>query len=643
MTSTNNFKRNLVFSFLLFSIPFFSQAQESAVDFGTVSNEEFQLKECVFDKNADAVILMEKANSYFDEQHHLITERRVRLKILKEKGVERGNIRILFYSDDGFEQIRDIAAAVVTTEENGTIVTKALERKNIFYKKVNRLYSEVSFALPNVKVGSIIDYKYQSFMKSYAGLRNWEFQKELPVITSLYELAPIPNSEFAYTVYKKSDMPIFITPDNDKGKIRFQMNNIPGLRDEVYSPSPKNYLQRVNFQFASYRDYFGKKSYTSTWQEMARELSGSGSFGSQADKNLSGTEFLKTLPLTLPAQEKIKAIYSYVRNNIVWDDVYSKFSENSVKSVLEKKKGNSGDINLLLVSLLKSAGLEAYPMLVSERYHGKVDTAYSYLDQFNKVVAYVLVNNAAYVLDGTDLHTPYFLVPPALLNTIGFRVDKKNFGFVYLNNLPHKQKESIFIQANIGEDGKIEGEAAVNNAEYSKVYSERKYKAGKTSYIESFLKPYPFIKLDSFAVEGINDDSVALTHRLKFHYDLKKAGDYYLLNYNLFTGFDENPFGTQHRFTDIDLGTKYMVTLVGNYLLPPSLKAETIPANKSLVSPDKSLTVSRVMEKAGEQLNMRITITINRESFLPHEYDMVKEFYKEMIALLNEPVLLKAK
>ncbi|MGZ5135893.1 MAG: transglutaminase-like domain-containing protein, partial [Flavitalea sp.] len=542
-----------------------------------------------------------------------------------------------------FEFVSDIQAIVTTPEENGDVTTRQLERKNIFNKKLNRLYSEVSFALPNVKVGSVIDYKYKSNSKSYSGLRNWEFQKELPVVLSSYELAPIPNSEFAYTVYKKNDMPISVKPNKEAGKVHFQMNNIPGLRNEVYSPSPKSYLQRVNFQFASFKDYYGKKSYTSTWEELVRELTQEGSFGLQADKNLAGIPFIKSLSPSLSQPEKIKAIYDFVRYNIVWDEIYSKYSESGVKSVLEKKKGNAGDINLLLISLLKSGGIDAYPLLVSERYNGKIDTTYPYLGQFNKVAAYVITGNSAYVLDGTDQHTPYFMVPQSLLNTVGFVVDKKKSGFVYFKNLPQKEKKTIFLLGTLSEAGQLQAEASISNAEYAKLYSQRRYQSNKESYWERYLKPYPFIKPDSLVLEGMSDDSADLKHQLKFHYDLKKAGGYYLLNYNLFTGLEENPFSTEHRFSDIDMGTKALTTLVGSFELPSSLIPESLPANKTLVSPDKSLSVSRIMEKSGNLLNLRINIAINRESFAASEYEMVKEFYHQMITLLNEPILLKTK
>ena len=642
MTITSLARRAFtVTCFLLYCFSGWAQQQLPAL--GSVSNEDLKLKECVFDKSAEAVILFDNGVSFFNEDFNLITERRIRFKILKEKGIDRGNIRIPFYSADDFETIRGIDAVVITPEDNGNVSIKELDRKNIFFKKVNRLYSEVTFALPNVKVGSIIDYKYQSNMKSYAGLDNWAFQSELPVLTSSYELAPIANSEFAYTVYKKSEYPVSIKQDKIGGRIQFEMHNVPGLRDEVYASTTRSYLQRVNFQFASYKDYYGKRNYTNTWADLARELLDAGTFGSQVNKNLSSTPFVKSLSPALTQQEKLKAIYDFVRTNVVWDEIYSKYSEQGVKSVLEKKKGNSADINLLMISLMKSAGLEAYPLLVCERHYGKVDTSYSFLDQFNKVVAYAIVDNKPYVLDGTASGTPYFLVPRSLLNTKGFLVDKKKYGFVSFKDLPHKQREAFFIKASIKDDGHVEGEATLTNGEYAKIRNEQQYKADKNRYLETLLKPHTFIKMDSFTVDGIGKDSMAMVNQLKFHYELKKAGGYHLLTTNLFTGFNENPFITEHRFTDIDFGTKYQGTLIGNFTLPASFIPENLPANKALVSPDQSLSVRRIMEFKDQQLSVRVEIAINNESYLSADYEMIKEFYKQMIGLLNEPVLLKTK
>ncbi|WP_121357196.1 DUF3857 domain-containing protein [Flavisolibacter nicotianae] len=641
MSIQSYFKTWLALCFCL-SLSIRSSAQSESPAFGETSAEEREMKECPFDRSADAVILLDHAVAYFNDQYNLITERRIRLKILKEKGIGRGDINIPFYSGEGFEFLRDIEAQVTTPGSNGTFTVTTLERKNIFERKINSLYSVISFALPNIKVGSIIDYKYISTMKSYGGLRRWEFQKEIPVITSSYELAPIANSEFAYSVYRTNNLPVEVTPNKEAGKVRFVMHNIPGLRDEVYTASTRNFLQRVNFQFASFTNYYGKTNYSATWQQLATELIDEPGFGSQAKKDLSGTAFLKGLSPSLAPAEKVKTIYDFVRSNITWNNFTSKYCEDGVKNILEKKKGNSGDINLLLVSLLKSAGLDAYPLLVSERDNGLIDTTYSYLEQFNKVVAFVSCNGTDYVLDGTDQNTPFFMVPTDLLNTIGFLVDKKKHRFIYFKDLPHKQRESIRLLASISEEGMLEGSATVSNGEYAKLEKVSRYKSDQARYQEALVKPYSFLKVDSFSLAGLKNDSAMLEQQIRFHSTLKKSGGYYLLNTNLFTGLNENPFITQYRFTDIDFGSKYSGVVVGSFILPASFATEALPANKKLVSQDRTMSVSRIMEKKENILNVRYVIEINRERFVADEYEMVKGFFKEMVDLLNEPVLLKS-
>jgi hypothetical protein len=610
--------------------------------FGSYMPSDIQLKECDFDKSADAVYLLDKGLSYFNEDFQLITERRFRIKILKEKGISRGNIRIPFYSNDGFEQIHYIEAVVITPEEGGSVKISALDKNNIYSRQLTQLRSEISFALPNVKVGSIIDYKYTSIMKSYAGLEKWNFQSDIPVLISAYELSPLPNSAFRYRLYKKEAIPVIIKPDNTAGKVYFEMNNIPGIREEVFSTSPVDYYQRVEFQMSSYTNNMGKRNFTNTWEMLTKELLDERMFGSQVKKDFSGNDLIKQIPADKTPIEKMNFIYNYVRNEIAWNNIYSKYSE-KVKDVLEKKKGNSGDINLLLVALLRSAGLKAYPILVSERGHGRVDTTSSFLDQFSNVHAYVEIDGNEYLLDGTDKQTPYFMIPTQLLNTVGYIVDKQRSRFIRFSGLKHKDRDFAYIMGKINPDGSVECQATITNFEYAKLSKQQRYLDNKDAYRNALLKSYPHFRIDSFSVEGTKNDSSNLVHSVKFNYELKKSGGYYMLNYNLFTGFDENPFVTQHRFTDIDFGSLYIGTFSSTITIPDSWKPEKLPANTALYSPDRSISCKRMIEKNGNELKIQILVSINKESYPAGDYDAIRAFFKDMIALLDEPILFPVK
>ena len=133
--------------------------------------------------------------------------------------------------------------------------------------------------------------------------------------------------------------------------------------------------------------------------------------------------------ITVPYQ-KMKTIYKYVQDNMAWNEYLGIWAFDGVKSAWKDKKGTVGEINLILVNLLRDADLKAHPILVSTHDNGVVNTsdagtlyAPGYY-QFNKVMAYVEVNDKVYVLDATQKQTPAHLLPPDVLATEGLVIEK---------------------------------------------------------------------------------------------------------------------------------------------------------------------------------------------------------------------------
>ncbi len=289
-------------------------------DYGVLSNDEINLKQCDFDKDANAVILLHEAFSDHDEQHRLITTHHLRIKILNEKAFSSANVSIPFYRKDEFEYI-DHVEGITINMIDGRKVETILERKSIFTEKTNERLGRVVFAFPAIQPGSIIEYKYRSTMKHYGGLEDWNFQEELPVMVSKYTLIIIPNMEFAYRVNKVPGFPITVKKETDRGSVYFEMHNIAGLGDEPYMDARRDYLQKVIFQLSGYgAGNFGKTKYMTSWDEVTRELLVSGEFGSQLNKNIAGTdEFIKQVKLLGSAEEKMKTVFNFMRGSMTWN------------------------------------------------------------------------------------------------------------------------------------------------------------------------------------------------------------------------------------------------------------------------------------------------------------------------------------
>jgi len=615
--------------------------------FGTATGDEINLKQCSFDKEANAVVLMHEAFSNYNDQAHLITTHHVRIKILKEKGFSAADVSIPFYRKDDFENIYGVEGFTINVGNDGQLVNTKLEKKSIFTQKTNERIGEVVFAFPAIKVGSIIDYKYQSDMKNYGGLQDWEFQDRLPVMVSKYSLIMLPNIEFAYQINKTLDLPIAIDKESASGGINFEMKNIPGLGDEPYMDARKDYMQRIIFQLSNLSLGSNTSKYMTSWNEVTRELNASPDFGRQIDKSISGTEdFIKQVKLLPSPEDKMKAVFNYVRSNVVWNGLYTKYTMEGVKDAWQKKSGSSGDINLLLINLLKEASLEAYPMLVSERFHGKVNVDYPFIDQFNSVFAYVPINNKKYYLDATDKTIPAHVTPFNILNTTAFIVNRKAGGLTDITNDTVQYKEFISVNLELADNGTIGGEVSVQSRDYARIKKLSDYKSDK----ELFIKKYFIVDGTNFTAKdlqlsNIENDSMSLKQQCALSGSLNTSGDYTFLPLNLFAGFDYNPFLSNSRFSNINFGYKRTINLNVSVLLPASYTVDELPKSIRMVTPDKDITFIRQIELDKELNSIRcmILIEFKKSLYEAETYPMIKDVYQKMFEFLKEPVVLKKK
>lgn len=620
-------------------------SQTPVPEFGIITPSEKKLTECPFDKEADAVIIFEKAKANHNDDQNLITEYHVRIKILKSKGIERGDVQLIYYSKNDFEKITGIRAAVTNIDEQGNQQTKEIDKTAIFRQKRNEYTSTVRFALPNVRVGSIIEYEYTSTQEHYGGLDHWDFQTDIPTMLSSYDLAILPNLEFAYQVQKSEELPITIKPDKNEGRILFEMKDVAGLRDEPYMDAPRDYIQRIEFQLSATNGRFGKTKYMTTWDELARELSGRSDFGVQLNKNISGAASLveeakkKATPFA-----QMNTIYQYLQRTITWNGYSTRFVPDGLKDVWEKKKGASAEINLLLINLLREAGLEAYPLLVSNRQHGKVRVDYPFLDQFNGVMAYVVIGDNKYILDAAGPYTPPELIPFDVVNTKGFIVHRKKSGIIPLTEKKRLLKNRAIINATLGADGKLTGETVVNSFDYARLERMHAFKQNKQTLLEAyFTKNYAELKTDSFTVSNEDNDSLPLVQRLQFTAQPNTSGEYLLLNLNLFTNFHHNPFISDIRFTNVDFGCVQQHEILTMINLPENVEPEGLPKDIRMIMPDTSISFSRYIRYSDHSVSAMYRIEMSRPVYPADEYPLLKEFYKKMINLLNEQLVVKKK
>src|SRR4030095_4912114 len=73
--------------------------------FGKVEKADLEMKECDFDKNAEAMVLFEKGQFNFIVDR-IDLEQHVRIKILSDKGKDRADIHLRYYNWKNEEDIK---------------------------------------------------------------------------------------------------------------------------------------------------------------------------------------------------------------------------------------------------------------------------------------------------------------------------------------------------------------------------------------------------------------------------------------------------------------------------------------------------------------------------------------------------------
>jgi len=425
------------------------------------------------------------------------------------------------------------------------------------------------------------------------------------------------------------------------------LSNIHSLPDEPFMSSFHDNVQALRFQLVSIRPIGGfTHTGSDTWAKVGGHLIDADDFGGQLKKKLSGEDVIITKAKTLKTDdEKIAYIFGEVKNAMKWNEDDDWSTNDGTPHAWEAKTGNSAEINLILYHLLKQSGVDAYPMVVSTREHGKVDPFYTSLAQFNRAVVYVpLDSSKRYVLDATGKYNIYKQIPDELLNSSGLYVDKsKNlYDIINLKN-DLRVRQSVSINAEIKPGGKLEGSAEISRTGYNRIAALTRYKKdGEKKYTDYLRADDNNLKISSLKIENMEVDTLPLLEKVDFNMDLAGSDENYIyLNANLFTSFKNNPFLNENRLTNIYFAYPRSYYVNGAFKIPAGYKTDAIPKNISMVMPDKSFSFKRFIVEQDGQILVRYTVNYNVAEYSKENYPQLFEFFKKMHEMLNEQIVLK--
>jgi hypothetical protein len=662
-----------------------AQAQTEPIKFGKPDPKDFTAAPFVGDSAAAAVVLCDYGTTNFQYNNNdfqLVSERTTRIKILKKSGYDAATVEVsLYHRGENQEKISSLRGTTYNLV-NGQVVKTKLDGTNTFTEDLTPNVRVRKFTMPDVREGSVIEYNYTVTSDFLFNFQDWTFQRDIPVRWSEFR-ASIP--EYFYykrlqqgyhplAVHTQSESAMQFTVHSAGGTsgsgmattrqavssdaisartttYRWAMKDLPAFRDEPFMTTAEDYLDRITFQLAG--EQFPNQAYqnvSGTWEKIDMELLNSDGFGSQLDRG----GFLKDqiMPLVakypdLPA--RAAAVREVVMAAVRYDGTNRYATTASLRKAFDAHRGTSADVNLLLISALRMAGIEAHPLLLSTRSHGRVDQTQPMLSRFNYVIALVpLADGKDLLVDATEPLLPCGVLPKRCLNQAGRLIMKKPEDGRWVELSPaqryvHYQQVALTMDAKGGLTGKVHeehgGYAGADARQDLSSLGEKKYLAQMTRPHSGWTVP----KLTVGERENVAKP-LALDYEFTQAADDNATADLLYLSPLREFGTEQNPFRHDDRLFPVDFGAPQDETTMVTLTLPAGYELAEMPKPTIVDLPEGGgRFICTVTAGAPGVVQLMSRMSLRKPVYAAEEYAQLREFYRLMLEKQNERLIIKKK
>jgi hypothetical protein len=642
-------------------------AISQSVDLDKVTADDLKEQYHAKDSSSVAVILDKKGKTYFkyyyDAGFVSFTQIALQIKIYKKEGLSYANFEIPYYT--GYKYLDNdyvtIKKAFTYNLIDGKIEKTKVTNESKFKDQVNENWCVKKLSFPNVKEGSIIEIQYELRTENLRELPDFQFQYNIPVnkaeyTTEIPEFYIYKGMLTGYVDVKKEEYleNTSLSYDNEYKhsmnmsyrQIRtvYKAQNIKALQNEQYVNNISNYFSKVKHELETIRmPEEAPKNIAKSWEDIAKSIYDEKTFGLELEKF---NYFVNDLKVILKEgetdEQKMNKVFNYVKSRMNWDGYYGYYTRKGVELAYEEKIGNVAEINLILVSMLKLAGLKANPVVLSTRDNGLA--LFPNQSFLNYVIAQVKINDTSYLLDATDKLTSIEVLPIRTLNFKGRSIEK-NGNSDEVDLMPKSNSKHIVnIIALITPEAKLSGKIREQYFDYNAFIFRGKYNGvAKESYLDMLEKKYQGIEVVDYDVQNSNELTKPILENYAFNSsnNVTLIGDKMYVDPLLFLSTTINPFKQETREYPVDFVYPHQEKYNISFTLPEGYAVESIPLPKAVAMPDNIGNFKYNISNTGNQIQLLFSLDINRAIMEPEYYAFLKNFYKEMISKQAEKVILK--
>lgn len=667
--------KNLFFLIPLLFVVFSIDAQN--YKFGKVSEEEVAQSEHPEHKEANAAILYRKHDVSYELHKQtglvLVTYVHERIKIYNKDGFTRANKEISLYKNSNSEEKVSGLKAYTYNIVDGKLTDEKLSKKDVFEEESSKYRNKTKFTMPAVTEGSVIELEYTIRSPFTTSIDEVLLQDVIPIdrlearvrIPEFYGfkmhynprsplIFPIQQgiSNFTYNYTEKTrDVNSYVGNNTQfkNRKVEYMLNeyslnqdDIPPLKNENFVDYLRNYAAslRWELQFTKFPnspiDY-----YSESWEGVAKSIFNDSDLKNEIAITNYFKDDLDELLLGKPQEEKLQLIYDFVRQKVKWNDYVGFRADNGTRKAYKEGLGNTADINLMLVSMLRYAGFDANPVLVSTRSHGI--PLYPTREGFNYVVAGIEIPDNVILLDATDENAGIGELPKRARNWQG-RIIRESGSSAWVSLLPQTKSISANrLDLQLKDDFSIHGR--VSNSYFgffAKSFRDEHGKTNSENYLKQLEEDKGNIVISNLDIHNSNEKGENL--RQTYEFDLENGVE--VINNNvyikplMFAAVNENPFKEEKRNYPVIFDFPAMESYTVNLMIPDGYEVSSLPENFETILGEGAGQFIFRTRLAGQYLRVESIMDMNNIVYTSADYEKLKEFFAQMVEKQSEAIVL---
>lgn len=614
------------FYYLLLFVSTVLFSQHKFLDTPKLSEEDLKSEKSAKYPDAAAEVLYRSIHFRVDYDGYLTQDIVSRVKIYnKDNAGDFLDHQISLY--DSGKSLRETLTnlkAYTYNYENGKTVSTKVERDEKFASKEDKKYTITKFAFPNVKNGSIVEYSYTIYTPYVGSMQRILIEDEVPVryVEYVFDTA----KPLGYSINYKGDVvPTFRDTGlktlygNDYQIYRFGYANVPPFKDEKYVLNNNNYKTGIKAELNSTMIRNELKSYALSWKDISKRLYEDENFGDELKKgNLVKNllpEDIKSIPVK---NDRARAVLRFVQKNYTWDKSDDVKTDKGLRNLISTKVGNTAELNLFLILLLRSADIPAEPLVLATTKRGILTGYLPSLAQLNFVAASYIDADKFTILDATSKQSDLNMISPRALNYTGFYMpkdDAKQINIFY----PETSKTLLTVDAKMNPDGTFEGRFSDRDTKLYAMMVNESYLDDKEKYIKSYKDEYKFPYTNfKQGVQENNDFETSFDFTADTFTDV--LGSKLVFNPLLFLYTQNHNFNQKEPrkaplefYSAFDRIKKVTITIPENYVF------ENVPKSKKFRTDDDALSYSYVVTQEANKLTVETTVKVD-DSVFPKEY-----------------------